>query len=162
MRNLMRMVPLFVLTGAVGFVAGVVGTPSVEAAAGHEVNACGCYRDSSGGCLCGKRGRCDCPGDCEPRGCEEKRARDMDKEIQEETQRAQAAERKQHDEYEAKRRKEEQAAAQEQAASSGNSQATDEPAEETSVEEEAAPAEKPAKKTKHKGRSKTKAKPQAH
>ena len=158
MRNLLRMVPVFVVTGAVAFAAGVVGASFAEAAAAHEVNACGCYRDSSGSCLCGKRGRCDCPGDCEPRGCEEKRAREMDKEIQEETQRAQDAERKQHEEAEAKRKKEEQAADEEQARASGNSQAADEPAEESSAEEEAPPPEKPpVKKTAH-GKSKGKGK----
>jgi hypothetical protein len=122
MQNVLRMVPVFVMTGAVAYALGVDQTSSASAAVTHEVNACGCYRDASGSCYCGKRSTCDCPGDCEPRGCEEKRAKEMDKEIQAETRRAQDAERRQQQEAEAKRRQEQQAAEAEPPAASGNSQ----------------------------------------
>jgi hypothetical protein len=60
-------------------------------AATPPTNACGCYRDSAGSCFCGKKGKCACPGDCEPKGCDEKRARQLEKEIAEETKKATAA-----------------------------------------------------------------------
>lgn len=60
----------------------------------HAVNACGCYADLSGKCFCPKRGKCGCPGECEPRGCEEKRARQMKKEIAAETKKAAEIDRK--------------------------------------------------------------------
>jgi hypothetical protein len=65
-----------------------------EVASAEERNRCGCYRDTTGACFCEKKATCGCPGDCEPRGCEEKRDRELQKQIQEETKRAQAAGRK--------------------------------------------------------------------
>jgi hypothetical protein len=59
--------------------------PAAEA---KTLNACGCYRNAAGECFCGRRGKCDCPGDCEPKGCEEKRAKQMQKEIAAETKKA--------------------------------------------------------------------------
>jgi hypothetical protein len=70
---------------------------SVEAAAGgagSAANKCGCYRDAEGQCRCVKKGKCACPGDCEPMGCEEKRQKQMEKEAAAEIKRAQEAERK--------------------------------------------------------------------
>jgi hypothetical protein len=61
----------------------------------REVNACGCYQDTAGACFCGKKGKCDCPGECEPKGCEEKRAKQMQKEIAAETKKAAEADKKQ-------------------------------------------------------------------
>jgi hypothetical protein len=66
-----------------------VGTLAL--AATPPTNACGCYRDSAGSCFCGKKGKCACPGDCEPKGCDEKRAKQLEKEIAEETKKATAA-----------------------------------------------------------------------
>lgn len=60
-----------------------------------EVNACGCYKDTAGQCFCGRKGKCSCPGDCEPKGCEEKRAKEMQKEIAAETKKAAEADKKQ-------------------------------------------------------------------
>ncbi|MEP6653042.1 MAG: hypothetical protein ABJA82_06760 [Myxococcales bacterium] len=54
-------------------------------------NACGCYQDATGSCYCGKKARCGCPGDCEPKGCEEKREKELRKEIDAETKKAQEA-----------------------------------------------------------------------
>jgi hypothetical protein len=62
---------------------------------GVAVNACGCYRTEAGTCLCGdKKGKCECPGDCEPIGCEAKRAKEVDREIAAETRKAQEDEKK--------------------------------------------------------------------
>jgi hypothetical protein len=84
---------LFGLAGLVLAVAGSlpiggVGARPAFAEAGNKPNACGCYRDSSGSCFCGKKGKCACPGECEPKGCEEKRAKELDKEIAAETKKA--------------------------------------------------------------------------
>lgn len=69
---------------------------------GGKVNKCGCYLDSSNACLCLKKAVCGCPGECEPRGCEEKRAKEIEREMEEEVKRAREAEKKQQDERAAK------------------------------------------------------------
>jgi hypothetical protein len=90
-----------VVAGAVGGAPWAFGAEKKKAAApaaaaAHgKPNACGCYKDAAGACLCGKKGKCGCSGDCEPRGCEEKRAKDMEREIKAETKRAQDAEKRQ-------------------------------------------------------------------
>jgi len=56
---------------------------------GADRNACGCYRTDGGSCYCDKKSKCGCPGECEPKGCEEKRQKEIDKEIHVETKRAQ-------------------------------------------------------------------------
>jgi hypothetical protein len=78
------------IASLVAEVAGAGAKPAF-AASTPPPNACGCYRDSSGSCFCGKKGKCACPGDCEPKGCDEKRARQLDKEIAAETKKAAAA-----------------------------------------------------------------------
>jgi hypothetical protein len=65
------------------------------AAPAHEVNACGCYKDTAGACFCGKKGKCACPGDCEPKGCEVKRQKEFDKEVAAEKKKAAEADKKQ-------------------------------------------------------------------
>jgi hypothetical protein len=69
--------------------------PRAAAAADEERNRCGCYRDTSGACFCAKKATCGCPGECEPRGCEEKRDKDLQREIQAETKKAEESGRKQ-------------------------------------------------------------------
>ena len=64
-------------------------------ALGADRNACGCYKADDGSCYCDKKAKCGCPGECEPKGCEEKRDKEIQKEINEETKRAQDAERSQ-------------------------------------------------------------------
>jgi hypothetical protein len=54
-------------------------------------NACGCTRSSAGLCYCSKKAKCGCPGECEPKGCEEKRAKELEKQIREETRKAEQA-----------------------------------------------------------------------
>ena len=118
MWNLMRVLPVLVVTGLGAYALG--GSSVIAQAATPKVNACGCYRDAAGACFCGKKGKCDCPGDCEPKGCEEKRIKDMDKEVEAETKRAREAEKKQRDEAEEKRKKAEAAARAEEDAASGS------------------------------------------
>ena len=63
----------------------------LAAAAGNVPNPCGCYQDASGACLCGRKAKCGCPGSCEPKGCEEKREKQINKEIEAETKKAEQA-----------------------------------------------------------------------
>jgi hypothetical protein len=63
------------------------------AARAADRNACGCYQTDSGSCYCDKKAKCGCPGECEPKGCEEKRQKEIDKEISAETKRAHESER---------------------------------------------------------------------
>jgi hypothetical protein len=76
--------------------AGGGTTLRTAAAADDGLNACGCRQGSSGACYCEKKSHCGCPGECEPKGCEEKRAKQMEKEVQEETRKAEEAQRRQH------------------------------------------------------------------
>jgi hypothetical protein len=53
----------------------------------QDRNKCGCYRDGAT-CYCDKQAKCGCPGECEPKGCEEKRNRELEKQIEAETKKA--------------------------------------------------------------------------
>jgi hypothetical protein len=53
----------------------------------HPLNACGCYGDGNH-CTCEKKAKCGCPGECEPKGCEDARQKEMQKEIDVETKKA--------------------------------------------------------------------------
>ena len=146
MRKLLQsMRPLLLL----GLVASIMGGSS-SSARGEEdkTNACGCYQNTAGQCICTRRGKCDCPGECEPKGCDEKRQKELDKAIQEETRKAEAAEKKRQEEAAQKQRK-----ADEQAAEDGSSEATNDAAEPQKAEESAAEG-----KTKEKGKGKKKGK----
>jgi len=69
---------------------------------GETVNACGCYHDAKGGCVCtDKKGKCECPGECEPVGCGAKRDKEMDREMAAEIKRAQEDEKKRDEAREA-------------------------------------------------------------
>jgi hypothetical protein len=93
-----------ILTLLMASALAVVGGPggaagaSLAYAAEDGLNACGCRPSTAGLCTCEKKSRCGCPGECEPKGCEERRAKQMEKEIQAETRKAEAAEagRRQH------------------------------------------------------------------
>jgi len=46
---------------------------------GVTLNACGCYKNGSS-CVCtDRKAKCECPGDCEPVGCEEKRQKELER-----------------------------------------------------------------------------------
>jgi hypothetical protein len=62
---------------------------AVRAAPAH--NKCGCYKNEAGTCFCDKKAKCGCPEDCEPKGCEEKRDKELQKEIDAETKKAAAS-----------------------------------------------------------------------
>jgi len=71
--------------------AMLMGGGSAEAAA----NKCGCtLNESNNSCSCSKGAKCGCPGECEPKGCEEKREAQRKKEIDAETKKAAEADRK--------------------------------------------------------------------
>lgn len=55
----------------------------------EERNKCGCYKDGAS-CYCDKKAKCGCPGECEPKGCEEQRERELQKEIDAETKKAES------------------------------------------------------------------------
>jgi hypothetical protein len=78
--------------GAMGII-GAIGAQPADAA--NAFNACGCREGAPGQCVCEKKSRCGCPGECEPKGCEEKRAKQLEKEIQVETKKAEEAQRRQ-------------------------------------------------------------------
>jgi len=78
----------FVAAVVVWVAAFVAGGSNAAAAPEGKPNACGCYSDSTGACYCGKKTKCGCPGECEPKGCEEKRQKQLEKEIAEETKKA--------------------------------------------------------------------------
>ena len=63
--------------------AGAVGAAPAR-------NNCGCYKDGAT-CFCDKKAKCGCPGDCEPKGCEEQRDKELQKEIDAETKKAAAS-----------------------------------------------------------------------
>jgi hypothetical protein len=67
----------------------VVSIAGRSTAADH--NKCGCYKDGAGTCFCDKKAKCGCPGDCEPKGCEAQRDKELQKEIDAETKKAAAA-----------------------------------------------------------------------
>ena len=69
---------------------------------GETINACGCYHDATGGCVCtDKKGKCECAGECEPVGCEQKRQKELDREMAAEIKRAQEDEKRRKDAQEA-------------------------------------------------------------
>jgi pyruvate/2-oxoglutarate dehydrogenase complex dihydrolipoamide acyltransferase (E2) component len=72
-----------------GSVLVVALAGAAQAAPAH--NKCGCYKDTAGTCFCDKKAKCGCPGDCEPKGCEEQRDKDLQKEIDAETKKAAAS-----------------------------------------------------------------------
>jgi hypothetical protein len=77
---------------AIGITVAVTATAALAA---NGMNACGCREGAPGQCVCEKKSRCGCPGECEPKGCEEKRTKQMEKEIQAETKKAEDAQRRQ-------------------------------------------------------------------
>jgi hypothetical protein len=123
---------------------------------GASLNACGCYMKPTGGCVCtNKKAKCECPGECEPAGCDEKRNKELEKEASDAMKRAQEEEKKREEaenkkiQDEEKKRQAAQAADEkrrlekEEAASA----ATEEGATEGEEAEKPAPkAKKPAKK----------------
>ena len=80
---------LFAVATILATVLARTGVASAE-----ERNRCGCYRDTTGACFREKKATCGCPGECEPRGCEEKRDKELQKQIEAETKKAQEAGRK--------------------------------------------------------------------
>jgi hypothetical protein len=77
------------LFGVVLGLALLVSLGDVAGAA--DRNKCGCYKDGAGTCFCDKKAKCGCPGDCEPKGCEEARNKELQKEIDAETKKAEAS-----------------------------------------------------------------------
>jgi type IV secretory pathway VirB10-like protein len=110
--SLVRLRALTVI-GFLGLVACVMAA-STATTRGEEpkTNACGCFQTTAGECICTRKSKCDCPGECEPKGCDEKRQKELEKEIKEETRKAEAAEKKRQQEAAEKQRKAEAQAAE--------------------------------------------------
>src|SRR5262245_60304395 len=109
--------------------AGATSKPAAGPA--EPVNACRCYRKARGACSCtDKKGKCECPGECEPVGCDAKREKEMEREMAAEVKRAQEDE---------KRRKAAEEAAERGEAAPAPDAGTSAPAE--------APSPKPGKKS---------------
>ena len=94
-----------ILSGAGGAAAAkrakpakdAAGAPAAAAPAGVKLNACGCYRRGES-CVCtNKNAKCEYPEDCEPVGCDEKRQKELDREMAAETKRAQDEEKRRQD-----------------------------------------------------------------
>jgi hypothetical protein len=93
----MRGINTFGNVAAVFAVAVALFLAGGSSAAAAERNKCGCYKDSRDVCFCDKKAKCGCPGECEPKGCEEAREKQMQKEIDAETRRAADADRRRGD-----------------------------------------------------------------
>jgi hypothetical protein len=71
---------------------GLLVAAALGGRARAEANSCGCTQDpSSGACFCEKKARCGCPGECEPRGCQEQRDRELAKQVEVETRKVKEA-----------------------------------------------------------------------
>jgi hypothetical protein len=69
------------------------GAKSVPA--GKALNACGCYKNDQGACVCtDRKAKCECEGDCEPVGCDEKRQKEIEREYAEAVKRAEEEDKK--------------------------------------------------------------------
>lgn len=139
MRNSFQVSPPLAVVAILSWVT--MTSPGAAWGDEHKTNACGCYQDTAGQCICTRKSKCNCPGECEPKGCEEKRQKEIDREIKEETQKAQAADKKRQEEEAAKERK-----AAEQSDEESDSEATDDSA--AKHKDAAAPAESKGGKNK--------------
>jgi hypothetical protein len=72
---------------ALALILPTAGGNLARAAEKHPLNACGCYGDVNH-CTCTRKAKCGCPGECEPKGCEEARQKELQKEIEAETKKA--------------------------------------------------------------------------
>jgi len=87
----MRGLKLFGLAPPVLALGLLLGAGPVAAAP----NKCGCtLNESNNSCTCSKAAKCGCPGECEPKGCEEKREAQRKKELDAETKKAAEADKK--------------------------------------------------------------------
>ena len=93
-RHRSQIVLALLAASAVGIIVALL-VAATPAHAANGLNACGCREGAPGQCICEKKSRCGCPGECEPKGCEEKRAKQLEKEIQAETRKAEEAQRRQ-------------------------------------------------------------------
>jgi len=76
-------------TLGLGFVLSMVVGVWGPGARAEQRNKCGCYKDEGAGtCYCEKKAKCGCPGECDPKGCEEARERELQKQINAETKKA--------------------------------------------------------------------------
>src|SRR6185503_1260673 len=119
---------------------------------GVTLNACGCYPKGDS-CVCtNKKAKCECPGECEPAGCAQKRDKEAAKEYDDAVRGAQDAEKKREDDekrkvQEAEKKRQAEQAAEEQRRYEREGE-TGETASATPSDEEEKPAKKKAAKKK--------------
>jgi hypothetical protein len=119
---------------------------------GVTLNACGCYPKGDS-CVCtSKKAKCECPGECEPAGCAEKRDKEAAKEYNDAVKSAQDAEKKREDEekrkvQEAEKKRRDEQAAEEQRRYEREGESGETAAAEPAPSDEEKPAAKPTKKT---------------
>ena len=94
-------------------------------------------------CHLKKTAKCECPGECEPVGCDEKRSKEMEKEVAETVKKSQEDEKK-REQAEVKKQQDEEAKQRQAVEQESKSEGSDEP--ETAPPAET--AEKPKKPTK--------------
>jgi hypothetical protein len=70
------------------------GKSSPTGPGGVVLNACGCYRKGNSCACTNKNAKCVCPDDCEPVGCDEKRQKELDREMAAEVKRAEEEDKK--------------------------------------------------------------------
>lgn len=99
---------------------------SGSAPPGVAVNKCGCYPRGSS-CVCTKKtAKCECPGECEPVGCDEKRSKEMEKEVAETVKKSQEDEKK-REQAETKKVQDEEAKQRQALEQENRSEGSDEP-----------------------------------
>ena len=125
------------------------GDKAGNAPPGMTLNACGCYAKGNG-CVCtNKKAKCECPGECEPVGCDEKRNKEMEKEYSDAVKHAQDEDKKRE---EAEAKKVQDAEKKRQAVEEADRKRNEEAAKEAAPDDSSAAApsddEKPAPKKK--------------
>jgi len=127
------------------------GEKSSGAPPGVTLNACGCYQKGNG-CVCtNKKAKCECPGECEPVGCEEKRSKDLEKEYSDAVKKAQDDDKKREEAaakkaQEEEKKRQEANAEQERKNAGGDDTPADDSAAAPSDEEKPKPKKSPKAK----------------
>ena len=112
---------------------------------GVAVNKCGCYAKGSS-CVCTKKtAKCECPGECEPVGCDDKRSKEMEKEVAETVKKSQEDEKK-REQAETKKVQDEEAKQRQAFEQENKTEGADEPEAAAPPAETSEKPKKPAKK----------------
>jgi hypothetical protein len=112
---------------------------------GVALNKCGCYPRGNA-CVCTKKtAKCECPGECEPVGCDEKRSKEMEKEVAETVKKSQEDEKK-REQAETKKQQDEEAKQRQAFEQENKPEGSDDPEAAAPPAETTEKPKKPAKK----------------